>query len=65
MHERTSHATHFDIQALVTVVVSLSSSGVDFDGGLFVSTGAGRGDEYFLALQAGDAVGYILSESSM
>lgn len=67
--ERTTHATHFDIQALVTVVVSLSSHGVDFDGGLYLSTGGVRtpwvGDralpvqgtpDAFLALQAGDGV---------
>jgi hypothetical protein len=55
--ERTEHPTHFDIQALVTVVIPLSDFGVDFEGGLYVSTGAGyRGEEAFLPLAAGDAV---------
>lgn len=51
--ERVKHPTHFDIQALVTVVVSLTSYGKDFIGGLYVSTGE---RESYLALQAGDAV---------
>ena len=55
--ERTEHPTHFDIQALVTVVIPLSDFGVDFEGGLYVSTGAGyHGEEAFLPLAAGDAV---------
>lgn len=57
--ERVTHATHFDLQALVTVVVSLSSSGVDFEGGLFVSTGSVGEDsdsDMYVPLQAGDAV---------
>lgn len=37
--ERRTHEMHFDVHALVTVVVSLSSSGVDFDGGIYLSTG--------------------------
>jgi hypothetical protein len=56
--ERLSHATHFDVQALVTVVVSLSSYGKDHTGGLFLTTGAEEGGgsgEVFLALQPGDA----------
>ena len=52
--ERRSHAAHFDIQALATVVVSLNSAGQDFDGGLFVSTSSV--DERFLALQKGEGV---------
>jgi hypothetical protein len=32
---------HFDVNALVTVVVSLSDAGVDFEGGLYVSAGGG------------------------
>jgi hypothetical protein len=51
---RLAHPTHFDIHAFATVVVSLGSAGVDFRGGLYVSTGAGS--EAFVALQAGDAV---------
>ena len=54
-----THATHFDIQALVTVVVSLSSSGSDFDGGLYVSTGAGQGEQSVIGLQRGDAVSAV------
>ena len=53
--ERNGHGVHFDIKALVTVVVSLNSYGADFDGGLFVSTG---NDEMYVALQAGDAVAH-------
>ena len=51
--ERQGHGTHFDIQALVTVVVSLSSFGTDFDGGLFVTTGAAAagGETAFVGLQ--------------
>lgn len=56
--ERLTHATHFDVQALVTVVTALSSYGPDYTGGLFLTTGAeaaGGSGERFLALQAGDA----------
>ena len=53
---RTTHQTHLDIQALVTVVVSLNSFGVDFDGGLFVSTGNSHDTIKYLGLQSGDAV---------
>jgi TPR repeat protein len=56
--ERLSHATHFDVQALVTVVVSLSRYGPDHTGGLFLTTGSaesGGSGEVFLALQPGDA----------
>jgi hypothetical protein len=38
------------------VVVSLSSYGTDFEGGLYVSTGAGRGQARYVPMQAGDAV---------
>lgn len=58
--ERLSHPRHFDTQALVTAVISLSSSGRDFDGGLYVSTGSGEGETFFVDLQAGDAVGLSL-----
>jgi TPR repeat protein len=51
--ERLEHPRHFDVQALVTVVVPLSTSGADFEGGLYVSTGA---TEALLPLAAGDAV---------
>ena len=52
--ERLVHPTHFDVRALVTAVVSLQSAGKDFEGGLYVSVGAGT--EATVALQAGDAV---------
>lgn len=51
--ERLAHPTHFDVQALVTVVVSLSRADA-FSGGLYVSVGAGT--ERTLTLQQGDAV---------
>ena len=54
--ERLAHPRHFDTQALVTAVISLSSSGRDYDGGLYVSTGTGQNESYFLALQSGDVV---------
>ena len=41
---------------MIKVVVSLSSYGVDFDGGLYVSTGAGLSQANFIPMQAGDAV---------
>ena len=41
-------------QALVTVVISLTSYGKDFVGGLYVSTGSSvGGEETYVALQAG------------
>ena len=65
-NERVKHDMHFDIHALVTVVVSLSSEGIDFDGGLYVSTGSSSSNNnnttnsassrYYLPLQKGDAV---------
>uniref|UniRef100_A0A7S1B1W6 Fe2OG dioxygenase domain-containing protein n=1 Tax=Noctiluca scintillans TaxID=2966 RepID=A0A7S1B1W6_NOCSC len=50
--ERRGHLMHFDIQALVTVVMGLNDHATDFTGGLFVSAGAAR---RFVPLQAGDA----------
>lgn len=52
-NERRSHKMHFDIQALITIVVSLNSARRDFSGGLFISTGSVR---HLLELQEGDAV---------
>ena len=52
--ERRSHDTHWDIPSYVSVVVSLDSSGVDFEGGFFVTTG--NGEKSFIPLQRGDAV---------
>lgn len=56
--ERLTHATHFDVQALVTVVVALSSYDVEFTGGLFLTTGstaAGGSGDVYVAMQAGNA----------
>ena len=52
--ERQSHGVHHDGHAIVTVVVSLSEYGVDYRGGLYVTTS--RGKKKFLALRKGDAV---------
>ena len=51
--ERRSHPEHTDAEAAVTAVVGLTSAGVDFDGGLFLSNIARR---VFLPLRGGDAV---------
>ena len=53
--ERRTHAAHFDVQALATVVISLSTAGIDYPArsGLYVSTGS---DRRYLSLRAGDAV---------
>lgn len=53
--ERRSHGEHFDLQALATAVVSLSTYGVDYPhgSGLYVSTGA---ELRVLGLSAGDVV---------
>ena len=56
-NDRPSHGMHRDGLAAVTVVVSLSTYGVDYTtGGLYVSTGYGQ--RQFLALSAGDAVAH-------
>jgi hypothetical protein len=55
-NSRLEHPSHFDLQALVTVVVSLTSFGRDFDGGIYVTTGGGHNATSFIALQAGDAL---------
>jgi len=52
--ERTSHATHHDSHAIVTVVVSLSDYGSEYRGGLYVATSRSRREH--LALSRGDAV---------
>ena len=52
--ERQSHGVHHDGHAIVTVVVPLSQYGVDYNGGLYVTTS--RGQKRFLALNKGDAV---------
>lgn len=54
LKERRSHDTHWDIPSYVSVVVSLDSSGLDFEGGFFVTTG--NGEKSFIPLQRGDAV---------
>jgi phosphatidylinositol glycan class W len=53
--DRLSHGTHHDGHAIATVVVSLSEYGIDYRGGLYVSTGYGQERE-FLGLHKGDAV---------
>jgi len=53
-NDRQSHATHYDNQAIATVVVSLSNYGTDYRGGLYVSTG--HGQRQYLPLNAGDGV---------
>jgi len=52
-HERRTVESHFDIQALATVVIGLNRYGVDYQGGLFVTTGQNKS---FVELGAGDAV---------
>ena len=52
--ERTSHAIHHDGHALVTVVVSLSVRGLDYQGGLFVATKSAQ--RQYVGLSRGDAV---------
>mmetsp|Transcript_89976 Transcript_89976/g.160153 ORF Transcript_89976/g.160153 Transcript_89976/m.160153 type:complete len:548 (+) Transcript_89976:45-1688(+) len=54
LNERRTHNTHWDIPSYVSVVVSLDSAGQDFDGGFFVTTGAG--EQSFIPLQRGDTV---------
>ena len=51
--ERTRHPTHFDHDAFVTVVVSLSDP-ADYDGGLYFETNTGS--RRFADLALGDAV---------
>lgn len=51
-HERRSHPMHFDMEALATVVVSLSD---DYEGGLYVHTG-GKAPPQYLTLAPGAAV---------
>lgn len=53
-HERRSHDTHWDIPSYVSVVVSLDSTNLDFEGGFFVTTG--NGEKSFIPLQKGDTV---------
>lgn len=54
--ERTSHAIHHDGHAIVTVVVSLSVRGRDYNGGLFVATK--QAQRQFVGLTRGDAVAH-------
>ena len=51
---RSKLPLHFDTDALATAVVSLSSAGVDHDGGIFVASNAGSAK--FVPLQKGDAL---------
>ena len=52
--KRQSHAAHYDGHAIATAVVSLSDYGVDYKGGLYVSTSHGQRE--YAALGRGDAV---------
>lgn len=52
--ERRTHSTHWDVPSFVSVVVSLDSHGLAFDGGFFVTTGTGL--QSFIPLQQGDTV---------
>jgi hypothetical protein len=52
--ERTSHAIHHDGHARVTVVVSLSVRGRDYNGGLFIASK--QAERKFVGLTRGDAV---------
>ena len=54
LHERRTHDTHWDIPSYVSVVVSLDTTGRDFQGGFFVTTG--NGEKSFIPLQRGDTV---------
>lgn len=54
-NERHRHGVHFDMHALVTVVVSLSTHTRDYRGGLYVAAAGGR-QRRTLALHAGDAL---------
>lgn len=53
--DRQSHGTHHDGHAIVTVVVSLSDYGREYEGGLYVATQRGGAKQY-VALNRGDAV---------
>jgi hypothetical protein len=52
--ERTSHSIHHDGHALVTVVVSLSVRGEDYQGGLYIATKTAQ--KQYVGLTRGDAV---------
>ena len=62
--ERRRHPAHFDTQAYITVVVSLSAFGEDFSGGLYVRRGGsgpggvGESGDAYLPLGLGDAVSH-------
>ena len=51
--DRSSHNVHRDSEAIVTVVISLSDYGTDYQGGLYVSNGHER---HVLPLMRGDAL---------
>lgn len=52
------HPTHYDLHALVTVVISLSDYGQDYTGGIYVTTGFNTGRGRVIALRKGDAVAH-------
>lgn len=54
--ERRSHGSHHDGHALVTVVVSLTDHGSEYEGGLYVGAGHGGGGRRVVGLSRGDAV---------
>jgi hypothetical protein len=53
--ERRSHGAHYDSEAIVTVVISLSEYGDEYEGGLFLAAGS-PSRRYVLPLSRGDAV---------
>lgn len=53
--ERRTHSTHYDSEALVSVVVSLSHFGDEYTGGLYLAAGSSAGRQV-LPLLRGDAV---------
>lgn len=54
-NERRSHATHYDNEAIVTVVVSLADHGAEYTGGLYLAAGSDS-TRQGLGLNRGDAV---------
>eukprot|EP00587_Corethron_hystrix_P001982 CAMPEP_0113319966 /NCGR_PEP_ID=MMETSP0010_2-20120614/13954_1 /TAXON_ID=216773 ORGANISM="Corethron hystrix, Strain 308" /NCGR_SAMPLE_ID=MMETSP0010_2 /ASSEMBLY_ACC=CAM_ASM_000155 /LENGTH=633 /DNA_ID=CAMNT_0000177635 /DNA_START=92 /DNA_END=1990 /DNA_ORIENTATION=- /assembly_acc=CAM_ASM_000155 len=54
--ERQSHAMHHDGHAIVTVVTSLADYGLEYLGGLYVSTGFSQKE--YLSLNKGDSVAH-------
>ena len=57
--ERQSHAPHRDRHAVVTVVVSLSDYGTEYQGGLYVMAANNNGQASYLPLNRGDAAVHL------